>query len=781
LTVLAAVLFAVFLAVPAHADPEKVFVVTDDARHSLDDYLEFLDDIDGSFSIDQVQRQADKFRPLTRDKKLGYDYKGKALWVRVAIDARNHQEPRWLFTYDYEHIGNLQIYIPTEQGYRRIEMDQHLPQEGRQMLTRGYTVTVPTPPQASPALYYVRLQPGDRFLRVSLVWSGISGQVEELQFAELMNGAFFGALLIMLFYNAVLWRLLRDQAYGFYCYYLACFIATFAHIYGFTALFMRLNPVWEQVYAAAGYGAIHGLILFTRRFLSLPETTKWIDRYLRVFAIIVPAAGLAAFIEPVGTPYKYLNVLILLTMPVTVFAGCRRARQGFTPAIVYTVAWMVFTACLAVLAARSLNLLPMNAFTDYAVRVSSVIEATLLSIALGQRIKLADAGRVRLAEERERILLAERTAVAEAKQAIEEKNRFLSIVTHELRSCLQPMVSSLEGLESRVKDAKLAEYVQRIKHSANRLTSQLRDLLTLSRGQAGRLEILPHPFDASSLVAETADRAGEDAHRKGLQINVELPKQPVLVVADDRRIEQVLSNLISNAIKYTVQGSVNVTLEEFDVEKSQLCFSVQDTGPGIPAQHIPGMFTPFRRLPSSASDTDGSGIGLAVVDTVVRCLAGSLNVKSEEGQGTTFIVTIPAIALPDQAETAADSPRPTKILIVDDQPEILSSLAHELAELGWAVDRAESAAAGANLLAAKRYDLVLVDLNMPAKNGRELALETRRPNGLNCSARIVAISAVETDAGGELWPFDEFLPKPIARRDLVQLLGRPKPFSGVVQ
>ena len=291
LALLAVVMFAMLLAAPAHAGPAKVFVVTDEVRHSLDDYLEYLDDIDGVLTIDQVLQQADKFRPLTKDKKLGYDYKGKALWVRVAIDARNHKEPRWLFTYDYEHIGNLQMFIPTEQGYQRIEMDQHLPQEGRQMLTRGYTVIVPTP-QASPAVYYIRLQPANRFLRVSLAWSGIKGLAEGLQFTELLNGAFFGALLIMLVYNAVLWRLLKDPAYGFYCYYLACFITTFAHIYGFTALFMRLSPFWEQVYAAAGYGAIHGLILFTRRFLSLPETTKFASASFTV--MVVPLCVIVA-------------------------------------------------------------------------------------------------------------------------------------------------------------------------------------------------------------------------------------------------------------------------------------------------------------------------------------------------------------------------------------------------------------------------------------------------------------------------------------------------------
>jgi signal transduction histidine kinase len=764
----------------AHAEPAKIFVITDDHRHVLDKYIEYLDDINGTFSFDQVRQKANQFRPLTKDKKLGYAYNGKVLWVRVAVDAGAFKEPEWLFTYDYEHIGNLQMYFPSAKGYQRIEMDQRLPGEGREMFTRGYTVAVPTPP-ASPAFYYVRLQPGDRFLRVSLVWSGIKGQAEELQFVELMNGAFFGALLIMLVYNAVLWRLLKDRAYGFYCYYLACFIATFAHIYGFTALFMRLSPFWEQVYAAAGYGAIHGLILFTRRFLSLPETTKWIDRYLRFFAVAVPIAGLAAFIEPVGTPYKYLDMLILLTTPVTAFAGYRRARQGFTPAVVYTVAWVVFTTCLAILAARSLNLLPMNVFTDYAVQVASVIEATLLSIALGQRIKLADAERVRLAEEREKILLAEQEAVAEAKQATEEKNRFLSIVTHELRSSLQPMVSSLRGIESRISDAELAGYIERIKHSADGLTNHLRDLLTLSSGQIGRLEILPRPFEANSLVAEIADRARERARLKGLQVNVELPEQPVLVVADDRRIEQVLDNLISNAIKYTVHGTVTVRLEDFDAERRQLRFIVQDTGPGIPAQHIPGMFTPFRRLTSLNRDTDGSGIGLAVVDAVVRCLAGSIDVKSEQGRGTTFLVTIPAIALPNEVEAAADSARPKQILVVDDQRDILSGLARELADLGCVADTADSAAAGANLLAAKRYDLMLVDLNMPTKNGRELAIETRRPNGLNRETRIVAISAGETGAAGEFWPFDEFLSKPIARRDLVRLLGHLKPASGAAQ
>jgi CheY-like chemotaxis protein/anti-sigma regulatory factor (Ser/Thr protein kinase) len=270
----------------------------------------------------------------------------------------------------------------------------------------------------------------------------------------------------------------------------------------------------------------------------------------------------------------------------------------------------------------------------------------------------------------------------------------------------------------------------------------------------------PEPFDACALVESVAASAQDLASDKRLKLTVDVPPAATFVIADGARIDQILTNLVINSIRYTEAGQVRLALAPYDAAARLLRFSVADTGPGIPADMLPTLLTPDRAITGSARRGEGSGIGLAIVRTLVDHLGGRIEVTSQLGKGTTFQVAIPAEPVDNADDETAPDAATGRVLIVDDRDDVLDALASVLDELGFECDRATSAAVAANLLASRPYDAALIDLEMPVKGGDELAAETRRGKGPNANTRFIAMSAGEVDDDTKR-RFDACLAKPI--------------------
>ena len=369
----------------------------------------------------------------------------------------------------------------------------------------------------------------------------------------------------------------------------------------------------------------------------------------------------------------------------------------------------------------------------------------------------------------------ERARLESLQESLKGKSEFLSRVSHELRSPLQGVVSALDVIEERfTKDAAQAELLSRIRRGATVLNTQLRDLLTLARGDVGKMEINPMPFEVGELVASVSREVRAEAEAKGLALVVDAPAEPIFVVADPARIDQVLTNLLTNATRHTKVGTVRLTLHPYDGAQGCLRFEVSDTGPGIDKERIPTLFDPYTRFGEITRKGDGAGLGLAIVRSVLQFLGGKVSVSSETGRGTRFQVTIPAELL-DAERPPHSGERPSRVLVVDDMQEVLEAIASVVKQLGFACDTAMSVATAANLLGAHAYDIVFLDLDMPVKSGYDLAAETRRGDGPNRTSRIMSISAADVPDHRRGWPFDGHLTKPITMQAIQRAIAQPAP------
>ncbi len=358
------------------------------------------------------------------------------------------------------------------------------------------------------------------------------------------------------------------------------------------------------------------------------------------------------------------------------------------------------------------------------------------------------------------LAIAARTrAIAAAEAAVEDKISFLAMVSHELRTPLQVIVSALDILERPQDIRARSELTARIRRAANSLAVQLRDMLTLARAQTGYIELQPGVFEAGELVREVLENYREMAQAKHLQLRQTSPEEPIFVVADGERIAQLLHNLVSNAVKYTSSGFVQVDLAPFDEKAGELSLRVTDSGPGLPPRILESSVDVKGPLSLGA----GRGIGLSVVQTLLRQLGARMTVSRPPDGGSRFDLSIPAVLAEGRSRGAEDDQK--RVLVVDDHPDLLKGFSAVLEELGFASDVASSGMAALNYAAAHAYSVIFIDLDMPIMTGPELAAQIRKTN-LGYKPKLVAISAANAGSRQDLSFFDAMLSKPIRQQQL---------------
>ncbi|SAK57495.1 two-component regulator histidine sensor kinase [Caballeronia hypogeia] len=352
--------------------------------------------------------------------------------------------------------------------------------------------------------------------------------------------------------------------------------------------------------------------------------------------------------------------------------------------------------------------------------------------------------RTRLIEQQRAALVAEHQATRAAREAGVAKDTFLGMISHELRTPLHAIVSSVELLGLNARGDADRKIMQRLESGARHLEAQMRDLTDYARLGAGKLELRMAVFDPVELLESIVDANTPAASAKGLQLRGDYAGERGPMESDPHRVRQIVTNLVTNAIKYTEAGSIDV---HFARTEKRLDISVIDTGPGISREQLPLIFQEFTQLDSSSTRRfDGAGMGLAVVRGLVDLLGGTIEVSSEVGQGAAFRVSLPAVSvehLPERGEQEAEAPesRRSRVLVIDDHEAIRDSLCEMLTHLGYATVAQPDVDSALAWLRANDADVILADLHMPGKDGYSFANEYRARSAPGASVPIIAVSA----------------------------------------
>ena len=371
------------------------------------------------------------------------------------------------------------------------------------------------------------------------------------------------------------------------------------------------------------------------------------------------------------------------------------------------------------------------------------------------------------------------SAKTEAEAANRAKTEFLANISHDLRTPLNGILGYAQILaRDGSLDDRTREAVSIIERSGNHLLNLINDILDVSRIEADKLTLSLRPFELGGLLEDITDIVSLHARRKGLALSAEIAEGlPQVVVGDEKRLRQVLLNLLNNAVKFTDQGTIAFRV---GTDHGRFRFEVQDTGIGIPEGQLAEIFSPFKQLTKHVQSEEGTGLGLAIVKRLVDMMDGRVEVESEPGQGSCFRVTV---LLPESDEaperSAEELPsgykgRRRTILVVDDKVENRSVLLGTLEPIGFRVLEATDGEEGLASIRTERPDLVFLDLVMPRIDGFD-AVRAIRSNPDLDGIRVVAISAsvAETIRSECLRiGFDDFLPKPFRQADLLESIRR---------
>jgi signal transduction histidine kinase len=645
-------------------------VVLDDAEaeYRLGSRLEVLADPGKQLTIADVSVPplSAAFEPST-SAVPNFGLTSAAYWVRFRVRNAATAESHWLLEVGWPVVDRVSVYLADGAGFLERQAGDLLPFRAWEIPYRNPTFALRLPAGWEETVY-LRFEGEDTMLLPLTLWPSAAFAEKRLQ-ESFAYGFYYGILAILITYNLVLLFLLRDRSYLCYVLLIAAWGLYHASLNGFTTQYLwpRSPEIARWSIHVAASLAFTFSAVFARSFLVTRSYAPLLDRVLLWFSIsgavflAWPLFGTVRWFIPISSGIGLAGASLLLV------AGFRSWRAGYRPARYYLLTWTVAISALFVWALRGYGLLPSNFVTDRAFELVVLSTAITLSLGLADRVNVLRGDLEASVREQGRLLdevtqlnrdlearIAERTAaLARRSEELGEKSRqleianrhkseFLANMSHELRTPLNAIIGFSQLLESRMfgeLNQRQAGYVDDIHESGQHLLSLINDILDLSKIEAGRMELELSSFDLPAAVANAVTLVRERASHHGVELRCRLAGVGEMV-ADERKVKQVLVNLLSNAVKFTPEGgTVEVRAMRND---GAVEIAVSDTGIGIAPEDREAIFEEFRHVGGdSTRRSDGTGLGLALARRLVELHGGRIWVRSEVGRGSTFTFSVP--------------------------------------------------------------------------------------------------------------------------------------------
>ena len=376
----------------------------------------------------------------------------------------------------------------------------------------------------------------------------------------------------------------------------------------------------------------------------------------------------------------------------------------------------------------------------------------------------------------------------------ESKAKFLANMSHEIRTPINTVIGMNEMIMRENKDERVHEYAENIQNASHLLLGLINDILDFSKIEAGKLDIIPTDYHVSKMLTGVIQGLRFKAESKELKIALDIEQTiPSVLRGDEIRIRQILNNFLTNAVKYTKQGTITLSVRgEYSPNGFELIMSVADTGIGIRKEDIPHLFDSFQRLDEQKNrHIEGTGLGLNITNQLADLMGGSIDVQSEYGKGSCFTVRIPQqvvdgspvgkleegyrrdIAEEEKPQIGLYIPK-ARILAVDDTKMNLHVVKALLGRTGAQLDLASGGNECLELCRKNKYDIILMDHMMPAPDGIEtLHLLRADENSLNQKTKVLVLTANAISGVREMYleeGFADYMAKPLVGEELEKML-----------
>ena len=382
----------------------------------------------------------------------------------------------------------------------------------------------------------------------------------------------------------------------------------------------------------------------------------------------------------------------------------------------------------------------------------------------------------------------------EARAATKSKSDFLASMSHEIRTPINSVLGMNEMILRETEEENTRKYAEDIQHAGNMLLSLVNNILDFSKIESGKMEIIPVKYDMGILISDIKIIIANRALQKGLKFSVKVaPDMPRVLYGDEIRIKQIITNILTNAVKYTETGSVNfnVDFDKADERSVLLKVSISDTGRGMKEDDLNKLFSPFERIEELRNrHIEGTGLGMSIVQQLLALMGTRLNVKSVYGKGSTFefvirqevvdwtqvgdMGSIVSVSRTKRVDTEQFTAPFAKILVVDDIKMNLNVIVGLLKRTKIQVDTALSGAEAIDMARKKEYDILFIDHMMPEMDGIETLEKIKKDRFALCREKpMIALTANAISGAREFYlkkGFVGYLSKPVDPKLLEKII-----------